>query len=116
MAELSLTEEIELELSQYASSLLAWKSWGTVAPEKIHDLKIESRNNIISSVLKRIEKAKLTDEEINDIAEITAEIWRSGKENSQVFDYSECLIRERWVARLVSKFNAQLDKIKKELE
>jgi len=43
---------------------------------------------------------KLTPETINDIAEIVAEIWLSGKNDSQVFDYHECNTRQRWVARL----------------
>jgi len=43
---------------------------------------------------------RLPKEKINDIAEIVAEIWRSGKETS----------REGWVARLVGIFLAQLAK------
>lgn len=48
---------------------------------------------------------QLTKPQVNDIAEIVAEIWRSGKDNSQVFDFHECSVRERWVARLVSLQN-----------
>ena len=45
---------------------------------------------------------KLREEQINNIAEIVAEIWLSGKNDSQVFDYYECSSRQRWVARLFS--------------
>ena len=40
------------------------------------------------------------DEQIEKMAEIVAEIWRSGKEYSQSFDFYECSLRGRWVARL----------------
>jgi len=39
-------------------------------------------------------------EAVNDIAEIVAEIWLSGKNDSQVFDYHECSSRQGWIARL----------------
>lgn len=43
-------------------------------------------------------------EQIKKIAEIVVEIWYSGKNDSQVFDFHECNLRQRWVARLVSLF------------
>lgn len=41
-------------------------------------------------------------EKINQVAEIVAEIWRSGRDYSQ--DFHECSRKERWVARIVSLF------------
>ena len=46
---------------------------------------------------------------LKEIAEIVAEIWLSGKNNSQVFDFHECGSRERWVARLVKLYEGKLD-------
>ena len=44
---------------------------------------------------------------IKEIAEIVAEIWLSGKNNSQAFDFHECSSRERWVARLVKLYEGK---------
>jgi len=51
-------EKIGGELSQLSSSLLAWRSWGTVAPDKIHELKETSTDEIISLIRPLIEQAK----------------------------------------------------------
>jgi len=45
-----LREEIGEELSQFSSGLLAWKSWGTVALDKVHELKEMSINQILLNV------------------------------------------------------------------
>lgn len=36
------------------------------------------------------------------IEDIVSEIWYSGKNDSQVFDFHECGRRQKWVARLLS--------------
>ena len=40
------------------------------------------------------------EEQDKELIEKIAEIWRSGKDYSQVFDFHECSRRQRWVARL----------------
>ena len=50
MTEQELRARIEEELSQYGSILLAWKSWGTVAVERVHDSKIEALDRILSFI------------------------------------------------------------------
>ncbi len=43
-------EKIDSELSQYSSTLLALKSWGTIAVEKSHDLKVQTVTNILALI------------------------------------------------------------------
>ncbi len=50
--------------------------------------------------MKEPDESLLTPEGINEIAEIVAEIWLSGKNYSQVFDFHECSKKQGWVARL----------------
>ncbi len=45
-----LREKIEQELSQYSSALLAYKSWGMDALERVHALKIESADTIFALI------------------------------------------------------------------
>jgi len=51
-------EKIGGELSQLSSSLLAWRSWGTVAPDKIHELKETSTDEIKSLIQPLIDQAR----------------------------------------------------------
>lgn len=36
------------------------------------------------------------------LQDIIKEIWNSGKEYSQVFDFDECFLREKWDERILS--------------
>lgn len=47
-----LRGDIEELLSQYSSSLLAWKSWGMNAVEKTHNLKLEIAAQILALITK----------------------------------------------------------------
>jgi hypothetical protein len=114
MAKLSLGEEIEQELSQYASALLAYKSWGTIAVEKAHMLKVESAKNIAILTQKRIDGCELTDEEImtSDEILINDPEWNRLIELEQ---HEEGYTPSYFYGRKML-LQAQLDKIKKEIE
>ena len=45
-----LENQIEQELSQYGGALLAWKSWGMEAPERVHSLKEETAVRILALI------------------------------------------------------------------
>lgn len=69
-----LRETIDAELSQYGSSLLAWKSWGSVAVDKAHDLKVEAVDKLakiidseLLSLIPTPELKVLSEEEIEAI-------------------------------------------------
>ncbi len=58
----------------------------------------------------------LTPKEINEIAEVVAEIWLSGKNDSQVFDFHECSTRQRWVARLAKSHKLDRPELRKKIK
>jgi len=68
MGKEEIAEMIENELANYSSAILAWKSWGTMATQRAHELKITSKNYILAlfqaQKIKAMEEAKKENQKI----------------------------------------------------